>query len=205
MATPSTIRRLVLVRHAAPIVEPGRPAAEWRLGDEGRAGAQRLAPELRRFNPVAVASSVEPKAWETAAIVAQRLGVPCEAAAGLHEHARPVPEHLGDRALFEARVRALFERPDELVYGAETASQAAKRFERAAGRVVAKWSDPASWTDVPRRAPAGIERGLVVVAHGTVISLLAQAWCGAEPFELWRSLALPSYVVISLPNRLLTR
>jgi broad specificity phosphatase PhoE len=176
---------LILVKHAMPEVDPARPAAEWRLGDEGRVAARRIAEELRRFEPVAVVASVEPKAWETAAIVAQRLRVPCEAAAGLHEHEWPIVD-FGDRATFEARVRTLFERPDELVFGAETASQAVARFERAVEGALAK------------RASA---RALMIVSHGTVISLLAAKWCAADGFALWRSLGLPSFVTISLPER----
>src|SRR5579885_1990971 len=180
---------LILVKHAMPEVDPGRPAAEWRLGDEGRAGARRIVDELRRFEPVAVVGSVEPKAWETAAIVAQRLRVPCRAAAGLHEHERPLSD-FGDRGTFEGRIRMLFERPDQLVFGAETASQTLARFERAVEGALTKWASG---------------RALVVVSHGTAISLLVERWCGVDGFELWRSLGLPSFVAISLPERRLLR
>jgi broad specificity phosphatase PhoE len=184
--------RLILVKHALPVVDPAVPAAEWRLAEEGREGARRLAPELKRFDPVAVVASVEPKAWETGAIVAQRLGVPCAAVEGLHEHERHSATFAASHEEFRAQIRALFDRPDELVFGDETAGHAQARFMAAVETAIAKWA--------PLAEGPG-ERGLVVVAHGTVITLLCAAWCGVEPFPLWDSLGLPSAVVLSLPDR----
>src|SRR5437588_121956 len=102
------VARLVLVKHAMPVVEPGADAAGWRLGDEGREGA------------------------------------------------------------------------------VETA--------------LARWSNPSHLTDAVRRRGAA-EPALIVVAHGTVITLLVAGWCGVEPFPLWERLGLPSYVVLELPER----
>ena len=91
---------LILVRHAAPRVEPERPSAQWRLSDEGREACRVLAERLKAHRPTAVVSSVEPKAWETAALVAQRLGIPCSAAPDLHEHDRAGARYVADRAAF---------------------------------------------------------------------------------------------------------
>lgn len=185
------LARLILIKHAMPVVDGAIPAAQWRLGEEGREGARRLAADLKRWEPFFVVSSVEPKAWETAAILAQRLRVPCAAVAGLHEHERPVPG-LDGREQFHAKVRALFERPDELIFGAETANQARARFTAAVEDALDWWG---------QRVPAEGEQALVVVAHGTVITLLCQAWCGVDPFPFWDALGLPSAVVLSLPER----
>jgi broad specificity phosphatase PhoE len=175
--------RLILVKHAMPVVLPGVPAAQWVLGEAGRAGARALAGEIANFGPTAVVASLEPKARETGEIVARELGVPFETAADLHEHERRTVVFEASRGQFEANVRAFFERPDELVYGEETARQAGDRFERAVRGLL-------------ERHPVGT---LVVIAHGTVISLLVSRWRGDDPFTLWGSLGLPSFVVLPLP------
>ena len=183
--------RLILVKHAMPVVDGGVSPAQWRLGGEAREGARALAAELRRFEPSFLVSSVEPKAWETATILAQRLRVPCAAVAGLHEHERPVAGLDGPDE-FRAKVRRLFERPDELVLGAETANRARARFTASVENALEWWGP---------RGPAEGEPALVVVAHGTVITLLCESWCGVDPFPFWDALELPSYVVLSLPER----
>jgi broad specificity phosphatase PhoE len=188
------LARLVLVKHARPIVDPTVPSAEWRLGNPGRDGARALAPRLIAFDPVAVVASVDRKAADTGAILAEYLGVPFEMREGLHEHERRTADFAGTHEEFQARIRALFDRPDELVFGDETARQAQTRFAVAVERAIAEWTPAADGED---------ERALIVVAHGTVISLLAATWYGAEPFPLWDSLGLPSYVVLSLPGRVL--
>src|SRR5205823_2550130 len=80
------VARLILIRHARPVVEPDVPSSRWHLSDEGRADCRPLAARLTPLGASWVFASVEPKAWETGAIVAQRLEVPCSAVAGLHEH-----------------------------------------------------------------------------------------------------------------------
>jgi hypothetical protein len=41
---------------------------------------------------------------------------------------------------------------------------------------------------------------VVVVAHGTVISLYVAGRTGAPPFGLWKRLGLPSFVVVTVPD-----
>ena len=41
---------------------------------------------------------------------------------------------------------------------------------------------------------------IVVVAHGTVITLFISRLTGQEPFPLWKRLGLPSFIVLSLPD-----
>ncbi len=89
---------LILAKHAMPQVQSDVPALRWHLGAEGVAGARRLGERLRTYAPSEIVSSREPKALETAAIVAEVLGLSHEAADGLHEHERPAPALLGRRA-----------------------------------------------------------------------------------------------------------
>ena len=125
-------------------------------------------------------SSGEPKAVETAEIAAEHLGIGCSVSPGLHEHDRTGAPFLGDGE-FEQAARDFFERPDELVWGRETAEQVGARFEAAVRGVL-----------------DGREEEVVpIVAHGTVISLLIARYNDVDPFVLWRRLGLPSFCVLS--------
>ncbi|MGI8553669.1 MAG: hypothetical protein ACR2PL_23210, partial [Dehalococcoidia bacterium] len=42
-----------------------------------------------------------------------------------------------------------------------------------------------------------LQKTIVIVAHGTIISLFAARHAFVEPFPLWQSLVLPSFVVLS--------
>lgn len=184
-------RRLILVRHAAPTIELDRPARLWRLSEAGRGGARALASRLKDSRIASVVSSVEPKAWETAAIVAQRLGCPCTAAPGLHEQERP-DEPLAPPADLRRAVADLFGQPDEPVFGPETANQAVERFEGAVEAVLRDRAEPV--------APAP-DDALAIVTHGTVIALLLARWSGRDALELWARLGTPSFAVVALPSR----
>jgi broad specificity phosphatase PhoE len=165
---------LLLVKHSLPRIEQGLPAFEWRLGEEGRARCGPLAELLARHSPQLLAASTEPKARETAELVGARLGLETTLSDGLREHARiSVPFVEPDE--FHRRVAELFARPDELVFGEETAKQALARFSAAVD---------------------ALHGTVVAVTHGTVISLYVAARTGADGFELWCRLGLPSLVVI---------
>jgi len=181
------MRRLVLAKHAMPMVRPDVPASRWHLSTEGIAGAKSLAERLRAYEPSVILSSTEPKALETAAIVADALGVRVESPFGLHEHERPVPGLL-EQAEFDRRVGELFARPSEVVFGAESANDALLRFAAAMDRALA----------------ADDRSDLAVISHGTVISLFVAARAHEDGGRLWKMLGLPSYVVLELPAFRLT-
>jgi len=176
-------RRLLLIRHSAPEIVPGVPAREWRLCEEGRRRCEALAERVHVYAPRVIVSSVEPKARETAELVAARLGVAVQTADGLHEHERDNVGFLG-RAEFDAAVGDFFARPDDLVLGRETAAQALDRFNRAVVDVLAT-----------QRSGA-----VAIVTHGTVMSLFVAARTGVDPFAFWRDLALPDFAVLDLPS-----
>ena len=175
MATDS----LILVKHAMPVIVPDAPPPTWLLSDEGRVASARLATELAPYQPVAVVTSVEPKAVETGVVVAAGLGLRSETASGLHEHERERMPFDGTEQ-FHQRVQQFFAEPGAVVYGTETADDAHSRFKRAV-------------RDVLATHPSGT---LVIVAHGTVISLLVARANGLAPFPFWLGLELPSFVVI---------
>lgn len=178
------MKRLLLVKHAMPVVVDGVTPARWILSEAGRREAVALADSLAHAGIARVMASEEPKAAETGRILAERLGVPWETRPGLHEHDRSNVTCLDEREEFEERVRELFARPGELVYGTETAEAALARFRAVVMSVVSE----------------NIEGNVAVVSHGTVIALFVAAMAGGDGFALWKGLGLPSCVVLALPE-----
>jgi broad specificity phosphatase PhoE len=174
---------LILIKHSLPEIDPGAPANEWRLSDEGKTRCSALADRLKAWSPQVLVASAEPKAVQTAELVARRLVLPCSVWTGLHEHERTGAAFL-DRAQFEMQVTALFEHPQRLVFGRETASQALARFSTALA-------------GVEREYPG---KNIAVITHGMVITLFVSRFNAIQPFTFWKQLGLPSFVVLSLPE-----
>ena len=177
------MRRLVLVKHSVPEIEPDRPASAWRLGALGRQRSELLASSLRSFRPGVVWSSREPKAVKTAEIVAGAFGVPVQIANGLEEHHRDGVPFYPTRDEFDGAVEQFFRSPDQLVLGTETAEQARDRMAAAIDEVI----------------DAG-QADIIVVTHGTAITLYVASVAGVRPMAFWHRLGLPSYVVLTLPD-----
>lgn len=179
------MRNLILVKHSLPDIIPTVPAHQWHLSEVGRLRCQPLAAKIAGYSPQVIVSSHEPKALETARIVAKHLnGVSTfQIVDGLQEHDRSSVEWQNEEQ-FEARVAEFFGQPQILSMGQETAVQAYERFAQTVASVI---------EDYPRS-------NIAVVAHGTVITLLVAQASGLEPFGLWKRLGLPSLVVLSLPK-----
>ncbi|MEV2240353.1 hypothetical protein [Micromonospora sp. NPDC049891] len=77
--------RLMLVRHAMPVVEPTVPAERWLLGPDGRAAARALRPLV--IGPAYYVASSEPKAVQTVQEIAGHTTVSTDT--GLVEVRRP--------------------------------------------------------------------------------------------------------------------
>jgi broad specificity phosphatase PhoE len=177
------MRYLVLVKHSLPHIIPTLPAHRWHLSVEGRLRCQALAEKLAVYSPGCILSSKEPKAVETAQLVANHLDQIFLIYEGLHEHDRSnVWWTVEER--FEAQVDEFFRHPDRLVMGRETASQAQVRFSRAVTSILKQHS----------------EETIAIIAHGTVITLFVTQAIKLEPFGFWKRLGLPSFVVMSLPE-----
>jgi len=177
------MNKLILVKHSLPEILPEIPASEWHLSAEGRLRCQALADELAGHAPDFIFSSQEPKAEKTGQIIAQQLVKPLSIVSGLHEHERKTVRFTNEEQ-FIANVKEFFEQPDALVFGEETAAQALKRFSSAVDQLISQNRD----------------QNLVVVSHGTVITLFVANNCDIEPFPFWSRLDLPSFVVLSLPD-----
>jgi len=175
--------KLILIKHASPLVDPAKPSDQWKLSEKGRASCDALAIELASHRLTLIVSSEEPKARETAELVARKLDVPFETASDLHEHDRSNVAHMrsGD---FISMIELMLRKPDELVLGRETASDALARFEKAIATVATTHAD----------------KNVAIVAHGTVIALFLAAHGAGKAFDLWRRLGLPSFAVLALPD-----
>ncbi|WP_421935967.1 histidine phosphatase family protein [Phenylobacterium sp.] len=175
---------LILVRHGRPAIDPDTPPTTWPLCPEGRAAVEALAGKIAGYRPVAVATSPEPKARETAEIIAGRLGLTIDIDPGLHEHKR---QHLsfGTEAAFRERIASIFASPGEAVGGIETADEAGERLARALAQHKG--------------------RPLVAVTHGTVLSLYVAKLLGLDAHDLWRNLHTPDAFVLDAQGGLVER
>ncbi len=180
---------LILVKHSLPKISEDFPAREWLLSDEGKRRAQILAEGLRPYQPEVIISSVEPKAIQTAEVVAHSLKLPIKVVENLHEHDRSSTAYLSRNA-FELSIQEFFDKADELVFGNETANQSHQRFAEAVSSVLKKY----------------VNQTIVIVTHGTVISLFVSRLTGIPEYSLWSELGLPSFTVLDLhANTLITR
>jgi broad specificity phosphatase PhoE len=177
------MRKLILIKHASPLVVPGTPPEKWTLSDKGRESCAPLADAVRAHAVTEIFASEEPKARETAEILGQQLGVAVETAVGLHEHDRSNVPHMRSGE-FISHMEVFFRRPTEWVLGRESAVAALDRFESAVNAVTAKPADG----------------NIAIVSHGTVIALFAAEHSDRYGFELWREMGLPSFAVFDLPD-----
>lgn len=175
---------LILVRHGRPLIDPDAPPTTWPLCPDGREAVAKLAEQLARFAPSAVASSPEPKARETAEIIAATLGLKVEIDDGLHEHKRPALA-FGAEEAFRARIAQVFAEPAKPIAGGESVEQACERLAKALA-------------DHPARP-------LVAVTHGTVLSHYVARHLGLDAHDLWRSLHTPDAFVLDADGALITR
>jgi broad specificity phosphatase PhoE len=178
---------LILVRHSLPLIQPELPYHQWPLSNEGLRRAALLPALLTPFTPSLIITSTEEKAIQTGQEITKALGLPLLIEPGLHEHERLQSASQTSREAFGALLSAFFKNPDRLIFGSESAEDAYLRFSSAIDRLIK------SFPQTP----------LIVVSHGTVLSLLVSHRCGVDPFQFWKQLGLPSIIVLSLPNFIL--
>jgi broad specificity phosphatase PhoE len=174
-------KHLILVKHSVPEIAENHPASTWQLSKEGQLRAQQLAGELERFAPEVILSSEEPKARQTAEILARHFQLDLQTLPDLHEHDRSNVAYLPHDA-FQAAVREFFLRPEEQVFGRESANEAHARFYQAVHSILNAYRD----------------KTVVIVSHGRVISLFVSRLTGSSDLELWSKLGLPSFVALDL-------
>ncbi|MCH7801869.1 MAG: histidine phosphatase family protein [Chloroflexi bacterium] len=167
-----------------PDTYPHVPASEWQLNAEGRRRCGPLAHRLKAHQPASLYTSTESKARDTAALLGQSLNVTPKALSGLEEHHRDNEPFVDSPDQFHESISRFFENPDRLVYGEETANQALERFDAAVRRAVEEAQNP----------------NVIVVCHGTVISLFLARHTGIDPMDIWPRLSLPSFAILKIPE-----
>lgn len=172
----------MLIKHSAVVIDKDVPPKQWPLSEEGQRLCRPLATALRTHALEVLVSSEEPKAVQTAELVARRLRIDTRTAPDLDEHRRPFVDTPGE---FQRLMQLFFAEPDDRVFGEESASEALARFSAAVDAVLAQ--------------EAG--RNVGIVAHGTVISLYAAPMFGIGAGALWERLQTPSFVVLDLESR----
>lgn len=174
---------LILVRHAAPQIDVTVPAHTWPLSDKGRDSCYELAERLRPHGPTRIITSTETKARQTGDIIANTLQLPIEDQSGLHEHDRSNVTDL-DQATFQILVARLLTDPNTLVFGQETGTQARNRFTQAIFSIRRRYPDDT----------------LIVVTHGTVLTLFIALYNPIDPVSWWQNLRLPDFFCLSEPG-----
>ncbi len=181
------MRRLYLIRHASPRIQPAVPTREWPLSERGVEEAQEIARAAVTWGLRAVYSSFEPKARATAAIVGDAVHEPVRIVEGFEE--LRIDHWIGNADELNALVRAILDQPDASIRGAEAAADAAERFARGIA-IVAQGPFPAA-----------------VVSHGRGLgAYLARLLEIESPYDFWRSIPMPGWACLSLnspPPRLL--
>lgn len=170
---------MILIRHAAPDIDPEVPSTRWRLSPAGRATSRLLADRLRDFEIATIVTSVESKAKETGEIIADELGVPCQVRQDLQENDRRGLEVVDEDA-YQMLIAQVFAQPELAVTGGESGQEASNRFHRAV-------------VDALDESPG---ETIAVVAHGVVMSLFVSRFNSIDTFEFWSSLGLPVAVVL---------
>ena len=174
-------RRLILVRHAEPAMDPETPASGWHLSPAGRAAALQLGRRISAHRPGACYSSPEPKAAETASGIASVLDLGVVLVDGLHEHRRENVPFFADPADFRSAVLRIFDQPADRVFGEESADEAHARFT-------------VTLEDVMAATDAEV---VVAVTHGTVLTLWVAERSGMDPRELWSSLRFGACAIVA--------
>ena len=174
--------RIVIVRHARPAIDPGRPAGTWELATGAGEAVERLAGALRPLGPNGVIASPEPKARATGEIIARCLGLGIAMDDAFREQGgEAIPWLDGDA--FHAAVLEHFARPDAVVLGDESSAEASHRFAAAVARARARFSSP------------------LITTHGRVLCGYLARELGIDPVPIWPALRLPDALVVDLAAR----
>jgi len=184
--------KLVLVRHAQPIVVSSQPSDSWPIDSEGKEALKVLALFLSVDLGTTIWSSTETKAQETAAEIAKTFSLKVQSDARLCEVRRPWMEDPQDYT--EVATRLL------------------------AGERIADWEDRKAAQTRISEAIEDLREShdgeyLVAVTHGLVMTLYLES-IGAidarsrgpvDPIEFWSNLGFPDAWRIDLPRGWLDR
>lgn len=182
------MRKLILIKHSIPTISSEIPSNEWTLSEEGINKAKLFAPNLDKYNFGKIFTSEEPKAIQTARIFGEKLNKELEIIKGIHEHKRNSNRVIYPKEQWERLMRSFFESPNELIFGDETATEARIRFRTSILKLV---------NDNPT------DEDILVVTHGTVMSLFISEYNEVDIFKVWNSFGLPSYAELNADSFIL--
>ena len=178
--------RLLLVRHAAPVIDPSIPSNEWALSQEGEDAASQLAQSLSRWSSSSVYSSPEARAIQTARLVGEEWSVAVRVEADLRE--------VEGRSWANSRVE--YER---------IASQYLR------GEAVDGWEE---CMEAQRRIVATVQKLMdsgqdaIVVSHGLVLVLFL-AWLlrvdAGTLVSMWRAIRFSDRCIVDWETREVVR
>ena len=148
------------------------PVPDWSLSGQGRTRVGRFARASCLAATTAIVSSGERKAKETAAIIADALGLTVSVRTGMHENDRSGTGFLPP-AEFEITANAFFAQPESRIRGWERAGDAQRRIVAEFKAVVA----------------LAVTGDLLIVGHGAVGTLL---YCHLAGLPIDRSYDQPT-------------
>lgn len=176
------MRRLHLVRHGRPVVEPSRAARHWELDPAGLGAIDALRVSGRLPRGAAWFSSPEPKVLDTARGLADgEVAVVDE----LREHERGPTRWFDDLEEWREVVRRVFAEPDlSAMPGWEPLNATRDRVVPAVLRILAEHP--------------GDE--IVLTGHGTAWTMLRAELTGEGPdLDAWVALRMPDLWVVQAP------
>lgn len=189
---PPQARRVILVRHARPRVVPERPAAEWELGEEGLAGARRLAALAVFAHAAGCYAGPEAKLRATLAPVAAEYGLTVQADPAFAES--EVAGWLPQAEFLATAYRFLATPARPAAPRWEPAAEAAARFAAGIARLIAVHGPVVHPGHVTPGTFAVCSGGRVLSAYlAMLLSLEAEA-----AFRTWRGLRMPDIAVVEL-------
>lgn len=171
--------KLYVIRHSEVLVQPELAPEQWRLSDAGRILAKTLSEEEQWSDVRLVYHSPQPKAQETASILAGEIGVPVKEVQGLQE----LSMNTGFLSPAEFRQRVgdyLSGRPDPDF----------EKYGEAMLRIVG------TFQDIVRELNGSSG---VVVSHGRILSVFFSYLLGRRiTVDEWQSMKFPELSVIDI-------
>ncbi len=178
------MQKLILIKHSKPEMVEGKTSHDWPLSEEGRRRCTPLADLLKPHAPATIITSEEPKAFQTGELLSQALNIPVASAPDLQEHDRTNVPVMQTRDFISAMAH-FFQNPRDLVLGLESADDVLHRIGHAIESTMA----------------ANPGRNVAIITHGTSQALFLNKQKNKAGFDWWRSMGLPSFVVMSWPDR----
>jgi len=177
------VRRLILIRHAMPRIDPNRHPSTWHLSSEGATQTLEFCERISHYELNKIYTSPEPKALETAAIMAEKYNVPLEKIDQLRDVDRN-PQGYVRKSDYDISIRNFFTNPASMILGDETADDCYYRLKSVVDYLMS--NDNCG--------------NIVAVSHGLILSVFLSRVLKIGAFKIFNQLVLPSLIVLSIPD-----